>query len=184
MSDVRDLIRDVAGARARFLTSVGEPTPEQAIFKPSPDSWSIIDNVEHITLAEQVGINGIWKALDGLRRGNPVWEGEPIHRRKPIETVIEATWKEKEQVPPVAAPRWGGPVAYWRVSLESCHSLLEALGEALNGEDLERIIYPHPISGPLDARQRLEFLRFHLDRHRAQVERIQCASGFPAGSAA
>ena len=36
------------------------------------------------------------------------------------------------------------------------------LGEVLKGLDLEGIIFPYLISGPLDAGQRLDFLRFHL----------------------
>lgn len=129
-----------------------------------------------MTLAEQVGINGIWKALDGYRRGQPVWSGEPIHRGKSIEEVIAATWKEREEVPAVAAPRCGGPLGYWTAALRSCRPVLAQFQNALEGIDLEQIIYPHPISGPLDARQRLEFLRFHLDRHRGQVLRVQAAS--------
>ena len=181
MTSVQELIRDVAEARTRFLKTVGQPSPEQATFKPAPDAWSIVENVEHITLAEQVGINGIWKALEGSRTGRPVWSGEPVHRGLPIERVIELTWKEREQVPLVAAPKWGGPVSYWMVALEHCQPVLEALGHALEKVELETLVYPHPISGPLDARQRLEFLRFHLDRHRGQVERIRRAAGFPIG---
>lgn len=34
------------------------------------------------------------------------------------------------------------------------------------------VIAPHVISGPLDARQRLEFIRFHMDLHRRQIEAV------------
>ena len=179
MSQVQTLIREIAQARSRFLAALGHPTADQAAFKPAPEHWCMVEITEHITLAEQVGINGMWKALDGNRRGAPVWSGTPAHAGKPIELVIEATWKERELVPPVAAPRWGGPIQYWAAALRSCQPLLEELGKALEGVDLETIIYPHPISGPLDARQRLEFLRFHLDRHRAQVERVRSDPAFP-----
>ncbi len=40
------------------------------------------------------------------------------------------------------------------------------VGEALQGLDPSLVIFPHFLSGPLVARQRLEFLRFQLDRHR------------------
>jgi len=45
--------------------------------------------------------------------------------------------------------------------------------------DLESVVVPHVVSGPLDARQRLEFVRFHLDLHRAQIEAVRSAAGFP-----
>jgi hypothetical protein len=182
VSSVQELIRDVANARQRFLTAVGEPTSHEAMFKPAPETWSIVDVVEHITLAEHVGINGIWKALEGVRSGRPVWDGNPVHRGKPIEAVITSTWREREDVPAIAAPRWGGPLSYWIAALQGCQPVLVALGRALEGVDLSTVIYPHPISGPLDARQRLEFLRFHLERHSAQITRIREAPGYSQAS--
>ena len=181
MSSVEALIRDVASARSGYLTTLGDPTSEQATFKPAADEWCLTEITEHITLAEHVGINGIWKALDAYRRGTPLWSGEAPHAGKPIEAVVTATWKEREQVPPIAAPRWGGPIQYWAAALRSSQSLLEELGVALANVDLSVIVYPHPISGALDARQRLGFLRFHLDRHRAQIERVRLHPRFPRG---
>jgi hypothetical protein len=43
----------------------------------------------------------------------------------------------------------------------------------MEGLDPEAIIYPHPISGPLNVKQRMEFLRFHMERHIHQIERIK-----------
>lgn len=180
MSEVQRLIRETHSARERFLSALDSLSPEQAQFKSAPEVWSIIEITEHITRAEQGGINGMWKALDGMQRGQPLWSGEPPHRGKSIEQVVEETWKEKEEVPQIAAPTWGGPLGYWRACLEANQQILDALGRALEGVDLASIHYPHPISGPLDVRQRLEFLRFHLDRHRTQVEAVQQQPGFPA----
>ena len=173
-------MRDVAAARERYLAALGAPTIAQAGFRPAPDAWSLIELTEHMTLAEQVGLNGIWRALEGQRAGRPVWQGDPVHRGRPIEDVIAATWREREVVPAVAAPKWGGPLGYWVAALRGCQPVLEALARELGSTDLEQIIYPHPISGPLDARQRLEFLRFHLDRHAAQVARVRAEAAFPS----
>jgi hypothetical protein len=62
--------------------------------------------------------------------------------------------------------------------------VLDALGTKLEGADLESIVFPHFLSGPLDARQRLEFLRFHLERHLAQIERVKGSRDFPSGHTA
>jgi hypothetical protein len=75
-------------------------------------------------------------------------------------------------------------LAYWISALRAGHTVLEALGDELEqleaqGVPLEQIIYPHPISGPLDMRQRLEFLRFHLDRHAEQVKTLRAHPAFP-----
>lgn len=63
----------------------------------------------------------------------------------------------------------GGPIAFWRSALASLQQPLSELATALAGEDHEAIIHPHPLSGPLDVRQRFEFLRFHIHRHQQQL---------------
>jgi hypothetical protein len=180
MGVVRDLIAGVERARRDYLARVGGLSVSQGEFKPEPSEWCIAEITEHLVHAEENGINLIWSAADGIRRGRPIWSGDPVHRGLPIEAVIEKTWRPKETVPQGAGPDLEGPVGYWATRLECVRPLLERLGRELEGVDLEEVIYPHPISGPLDARQRLEFLRFHLDRHRGQVERVLRAPGFPS----
>lgn len=108
-----------------------------------------------------------------------MWQGETVHRDLPIEELIARTWKPKEVAPPNATPQLGGPLAYWVACLRACQPVLESLGNALHGLDLSLVIFPHFLSGPLDARQRLEFLRFNLDRHRRQIEALMTEPGFP-----
>ena len=179
MYKVDQLIQDVEQARQQFLTSVTNLTFVQVPFKPEPDAWSILAITEHIVRAEQSGVMRMWKALDGIRRNEPVWLGEPVHRGLSIEEVVARTWQPKEKVPDIAAPIWGGSLSYWIAMLKAQRVLLRELAAALEGYDVETTLFPHPISGPLDVRQRLEFLRFHLDRHRAQVEQVQSHPNFP-----
>lgn len=169
MPQLVQLLSDVAVARIRFIDEVEKLTEAQAHWKPLPDEWSATEITEHLYWAEHGGIWGMWRALDAQKAGNPIWQGELIHKGLPIETIIERTWQTKEIVPPMAAPRMGGPVAFWLSAFTSLQQPLHDLGNALTNADLEKIIHPHPISGPLDIRQRFEFLRFHIDRHRKQV---------------
>jgi len=172
------LINQAGQARENFI-SVATVTNAQAAFKPSEAEWSITENVEHIVWAEMGGINGMWKVLEATKAGQPPFTGELIHRGLSIEAIIEKTWKPKEIVPEVAKPRWGGSIEYWINALNNCQILLEKLGHALTGQNLEKIIHPHPISGPIDVVQRFEFLRFHLNRHQAQIERIKSNTKYP-----
>jgi hypothetical protein len=126
------------------------------------------------------GINGMWKVLLAVQNGKPLYSGELTHRGKSIEEIVAATWKEKETAPEIARPRWGGSIDYWLAALDTCQPLLEKLGKALEGADLQKIIHPHPISGPLDVIQRMEFLRFHLERHQTQIERIKLDPAYPS----
>jgi hypothetical protein len=176
------LLHPVAQARAEFIKAASGLSSEQSHFKPSAESWSIAEVVEHMVWAEMGGINGIWKTLDGLKNSKPVWTGEAIHHGLTIEQIIEKTWKPKEQVPESAKPRWGGPIDYWIRALQGCQPLLESLMTELKGFDLEKVIYPHVISGPMNVVQRMEFLRFHLNRHQRQIENIKAHPDFPKGS--
>ncbi len=179
MSQLAELIKHVSQARQEFIKSTIGLSPAQAGYKPNEQTWSVTDNVEHMVWAEMGGINGIWKTFHALKAGQPIWSGTAIHHGLSIEQIIEKTWQPKEQVPEIAKPRWGGPLEYWIQALQNCQPLLEALAKSLEGQDLEKIIYPHIISGPLNVVQRMEFLRFHLNRHQKQIENTITLADFP-----
>ena len=178
MSEVEKLVQEVQAARQRVVASVRGLSVAQGDFKPAPARWSVSEVLEHLVLAEHLGIVFIWKASLGYRQGTAYGEGASVNRGLSIEQVVEQTWKAREEAPPGATPRLGGPLPYWVAALEACQPVLEQLADELEGLDLSAVIYPHFLSGPLDARQRLEFLRFHLDRHREQIEAIKQEAGF------
>jgi hypothetical protein len=53
---------------------------------------------------------------------------------------------------------------------------IEAIGDY--EDNLESVSFPHFLYGPLDAKQRLQFLRFHIDRHIGQIRRIESTQAF------
>jgi len=172
MKKIAQLIHDVAVARNEFIALIENVNEQQAACKPSAEEWSIIDNTEHLFWAEQGGIYGMWKTLYAIRDGKATRTYESDHKEWSIEKIIAQTWKEKEQVPAVAAPRLGGTLVFWRLSLANLQPLLEAFGKELKEDELRLQAHPHPISGAMDFQQRIEFLRFHIQRHRGQVQSI------------
>jgi hypothetical protein len=82
-------------------------------------------------------------------------------------------------VPESAKPHWGGPLDYWIAALQNGENLLKYMSKALTGLDVKKVIYPHPISGPLNVPQRMEFLKFHMERHQRQIENIKAHPKFP-----
>lgn len=175
MITVKQRLTEVAQARQNYLNALADLTEEQGAWKPAPDVWNAVEITEHLFWAEQGGILGMWKTLLGIRAGSVNYEADRPHEGLPVETIIERTWKEKEDVPTVAAPRQGGPLGYWAAALLSLQQQLEAMGAIMADEDLNRMAHPHPISGPMSFGQRLEFLRFHIDRHTGQVERLKAS---------
>jgi hypothetical protein len=175
---LHELVDGVERARDSVINAVKDLRPDQATFKPSPDTWSIVENVEHLYLAEVSGLTKIWAAANHVRAGNR-WTDPRPNAGQSIEAVVERTWKTKEVAPPIATPHIGGPLDAWVSCLKSLRPVLSDLARDLEALDLESIVYPHYLSGPLDGRQRLEFLRFHMQRHLAQIQRVQAHPHFP-----
>ena len=143
MSRLEQLLQLVEKSRGEFILAL-TVSPYQAEFNPSPDSWSIRDIAEHMVWAERIGVMGMWKALESSKKGIALWEGENPNAGLSIEEVIQHTWKEREQVPEVAAPKWGGPLPFWIASLKACSDPLSALGKELAGHDLAAIFTRTP----------------------------------------
>lgn len=172
MTTVEMLIHQVREGRNLYCNRISLVTESQAQWRPSPEEWNVMEITEHLYWAEQGGISGMWKTLHAIRSGQIEKRYDSVHQNLSVEEIIVRTWKEKEQVPPVAAPRQGGPLIFWRNSLASLQSILDAFGTDLQDDELRIQAHPHPISGAMDFQQRLEFLAFHIKRHDGQVEKL------------
>ena len=180
MEKPSSLIRQAADERSRLIQLVAGLSDVQSNYRPNDQTWSANQYLEHLVLAEMSGVSKIWSAAEGMRKGKPIWQGEHTNRGLSIEEVVARTWKTKEVAPPLVAPRFGGPASYWIENLRSSQQLLERLEPVLEGLPIETVIFPHFLSGPLDAGQRIDFLRFHMMRHRVQIEDIIAHADFPA----
>jgi len=172
---LKDLIEQVEQARENFINACSGLTKEESTYQESEDSWSITGIAEHIVRAEWGGVNGIWTAIDGYRHNQPVWSGENINEGLSIEEIVEKTWLPHQPAPEPARPQWGGPIEFWLLCLRNCKITLAETYRQMEGLDPASIIYPHHLSGPLNVYQRLEFLRYHMERHQRQIEKIKIA---------
>ena len=172
MNKTDQLLNNVATTRNQYLAVIEAVNEHDAQAKPADGSWSIVDNTEHLFWAEQGGIYGMWKTLYAIRNGSAERTYESPHKEWSIEEIIAHTWQEKEQVPAVAAPRLGGTIIFWRHSLAGLQPLLEAFAKDVHEDEWRLQAHPHPISGAMDFQQRMEFLRFHIQRHTTQVQAV------------
>lgn len=172
---LKNLIEQVEQARENFINACSGLTKEESTYQESEDSWSITGIAEHIVRAEWGGVNGIWTAIDGYRHNQPVWSGENINEGLSIEEIVEKTWLPHQPAPEPARPQWGGPIEFWLLCLRNCKITLAETYKQMEGLEPSSIIYPHPLSGPLNVYQRLEFLRYHMERHQRQIEKIKIA---------
>ena len=80
------LIDAIERARDSVITAVKDLRPDQATLKPSPETWSIAENVEHLDLAEVSGVTKIWAAANQVRSGSR-WSDARPNDGQSIETV-------------------------------------------------------------------------------------------------
>jgi hypothetical protein len=175
-----DSISKAREARIRVIQTVANWSVQQAMFKPSPEGWCASEILEHLYLSEFNLNNHIWKAWDGWRRREPVWVGEHTNQGRPILEILGPHANGKYAAPLLEEPKFGGPLRFWMEALGSCQIQLERLALLLGEIDLELLVFPHFVVGPLDSTQWLEFLPFHIDRHRRQIERLKQSEEFPA----
>jgi hypothetical protein len=80
MEKPSSLIRHVSEERTRLVELVASLSTERASHKPTPQTWSANEYLEHLVLAEMSGVSKIWSAAEGVRKGKPVWCGEHTNR--------------------------------------------------------------------------------------------------------
>ena len=79
MKTLQQLMEETESARERFINTVSGLSFGQASFTPNSETWSITLITEHMARAEQSGISVMFKAIDGIKRGQPIWSGDLIH---------------------------------------------------------------------------------------------------------
>jgi hypothetical protein len=176
--DLRKLVREVERARQSVIGTVQHLSSQQAAFKPSDGGWSVVEVVEHLCLAEMSGLAKIWLAAYTVRSGHSRTTPNP-NGGKSIEQLVADTWKLREVAPPIATPHIGGPLTCWIEAFRSLTQMLAAVQSQLDGLTPTDVVFPHYLSGPMDAVQRLTFLRYHMERHLAQIQGVMSDPAFP-----
>jgi hypothetical protein len=179
MKSMSDFVNEMQQDRARILETVATWSAEQGAFKPHPEAWSASEVLEHLYASEFIVMNVLWSGIDGLRINSPIWNGEHTNRGLSVEAVVVQFESGKFKSHPATEVKIGGALAFWAEALDSCQPMLERLASALQNVDAGAIVFPHFIAGPMDANQWIPFMRLHLNRHRAQIERLRTMPGFP-----
>lgn len=176
MNNRLDLLFDeIKTSRSRVVQLTQNVSTELGMLRIKPDSWNIQEVIEHLVLAERGGFDLIYTAAESFRNGNPIWSKPSVNDGLSIEEIIKNTWKPKEKAPESATPSGKWSLGVWLSHFKNCDDLLLNLKEVLEDLPLDKVIYPHFLCGPLNVIQRLEFIRFHIDRHYAQITDIKKA---------
>ena len=165
--------------RERLLSAIAGLTPEQRVFRPGAERWSVTDCVEHIILVETSVMDQIKQQLQCAPE--PEKAAGAAGKEKLILRAVPARGTR------VKAPEGATTTGRW----PDFEELLEAFEKTRQRSirfatgpevDLRNHFFPHFVFKDLDCHQWLVFLGAHCERHVLQMEEIQSAAGFPVGT--
>jgi hypothetical protein len=172
---VEDIYREIDLTRDTLYGRVEGLSPEQAGYRLQPDSWSVLELVEHVCKSE-AGVTTIVAKLLTQAESEGASGSMPRFSMDEIRRLGEGKkFNAPERVRPVGDGSLAEVVARMRANREA----LRALRSRLELVDASGVTYPHPAFGPLNTYQWIALTGFHEGRHLAQIEAIVRASSFP-----
>jgi hypothetical protein len=165
---MEDKIGFINEVRSMLWKTVDGMSEEQLNEKFQPDSWSVMQVLEHLYLIEK----SITKSIEEhLKSKEDI--SVPV---KPIQLTVDRSTK-------VEAPSYVRPSSEF-IPLQLMNNKLNGSREDLldlirrtNKEELQKRGFRHPIFGMLSLDQWVEFIGYHEKRHTSQIEEILTAKG-------
>jgi len=173
-----ELFEHLESQKGQFLGTLDAFSPEQRDFRPQPRAWNALQVGQHVVLAEQRTADAI-KQHRGMRSGKRsprYWIGNAL-----LQLVLRTGLRVRNPVPE-AAPDDDVDLDQLLQAWEKARFDLEAVLSELKDRGLGYAAYKHPIAGPFNVEQALEFLVAHLNHHLRQLERLQRYPSFPSQS--
>jgi hypothetical protein len=163
------LLHRIESQRSAVLRAVMTLTPAARHVRMHAATWSAVDVLEHLVLAERVVLGDLsdvaarvdfpQRRSDRARRVT-VW----LLLRFGVRVRVPATAMQPTRAASVEAL-----CEQWDAQHEALrHAVLE-----LGDDRLHRRLFRHPIAGPLTMLQALRLLSAHLDTHLRQLERLR-----------
>ncbi len=149
-----EIYKTVAGLSAETLNR-----------KPAEGKWSPIQVMEHLYLMERGITAGIAAALkSGEAAADPKPYRLTLDRSRYIDAPAAFVPTEELLLP-----------ADVRARLDQSRAELRALLEASDSSLWAHRVYPHPVFGPMDVAQWVDFIGVHEERHLAQIREALAA---------
>lgn len=164
--------RHLSVTRGYLIESVSGLSAAQWDFKPTDDTWSIAENMEHIVLVEDsihAIIESMSHAPEAAPAGNRLEMDDFI-----LHEVPKRSRKGKSPAQAYPTHRWSGP--------EALHHFIERRDQSIRllvTRRLREHVVAHPFFGPWDGYQWLLAAASHGARHTAQICEVKVHERFP-----
>lgn len=168
--------RRLEKSREVLFEKVSGLSGEQLSFKASEDSWSITQVLNHLLKAET-------GTLGYMRKKN---QADSLDKLSISASLKSALLVKGLLLPvrfrapgPVSQPPNTGNLADIRNDWDQQHQQLQAFLSELPADRTGKMIFRHPITGPMNIKQTLGFLNNHIRHHLRQINRIIKSADFP-----
>lgn len=161
------LLSTLQESRDTFLNSFAGVAEEQSHVKPAPDHWSVLDTVEHLTVAESIQLN-LLKTQRAPRPAN-----SPDREYAFLQMIPNRTHK-------MESPEGAKPTGRFATLAEAAEQFKTTRAETIQfleqyTDDLRcsEVKHPHPAAGMVSICEMLVAIAMHAKRHAAQIEEIR-----------
>jgi hypothetical protein len=162
--------------RENLLAAVAGLPAGSLEWRPSPESWSPAQVVQHLCLVDELTLRQLERPLPPERARRTLRHRVGALVVRVVFTVgirVRMPTRRVAPEPPLpletTAPRWRAAGVRLR---ERAGELSRETGPVM----------VHPVAGPMTLAQGLDFLLVHLDHHGRQLRRITGSPGFPSPS--
>ncbi len=164
--------------RVATLNDLSKLSNEQLHFKPTPESWSIVETMHHLYLSE-LGTHGyMTKKLQGndtLKKSGFKSALNSFLLKYFLRSPMKFKLPPKAPIVPTGDIAYGDLVEQWNLLRKD----LAELFDLFDVESAEKLSFKHPVIGRINAHQTLQFLTEHFSHHLQQIERIRNHKDFP-----
>ena len=166
------------GRRKKILNQLETLPHERLHVKPGPDKWSIVEVIQHLVLVEEEMMK------QAVKNPVPPDSGRLPRSREALEMVLEILERDVRVDVPSASMEPDGQITLevLRTQWEESRAQLRRYFQRLQKENVETLIFSHPVAGSLNALDMLDLANVHADYHIRQIEGIQMHLSLNASS--
>ena len=168
---LRVLYEQLEDDRTKLMAELSKASNYKLSLKPSKDRWSINEILTHLVTSEQLTLRYLKKKSLGVDQLRNSGVSEKIrYAILKISQRLPLKYKAPKQVlsnTPEPLPFLQLPVI-WSATRRDLEVFLDSIAE----DNVNKLIYKHPVAGRFDIAQCLMFMREHYLHHLPQIKRL------------
>jgi hypothetical protein len=164
--------QELESKRMQLQTRLETKPKEELYFKINPESWSIIQVLHHVMMAEKLAVDYMSKKINGINT-SPKTNFKTSIRFFLLMIALKSPLKfkaPKALPPPPEKEELGNIINQWDVSRNAFHEFLKNFPTEYENKE----IFKNLVAGKLNIHQALGWMNDHYSHHLQQIERI-CA---------